>query len=93
MGTIDFYPNFGYDQPWSAFGLSGLIRSHNKAHDYFCESIAHPEKFITNKALVCDPSPGEPVLEKRSIPTVAQMGYFADKHARKGLFYVDVVSE
>ena len=57
LGTIDFYPNYGYRQPGSGgFQLAG---SHIRAIDLFIWSIANPGKFRT-----CDVLDGKPEFEK-----------------------------
>ena len=87
LGTIDFYPNWGCEQPGiEVLDISG---SHTRAVDLFTWSIKNPKKFITNEVLDHAPEYEKPVKKTCIVKyTEAQMGYFADKHAQKGLFYV-----
>ncbi|CAG2182613.1 unnamed protein product, partial [Oppiella nova] len=57
LGTIDFYPNYGYKQP-GAIGLH-IAGSHTRAIDLFIWSIANPGKFRTYELL-----DGVPEFEK-----------------------------
>lgn len=85
LGTVDFYPNYGYRQP----GAKAIAGSHSRATDLFTWSVSNPKKFITNEVL--DEAPGfeKPVETTHTVPYNAQMGYFANKRAQRGLFYLE----
>ena len=69
--------------------LLDISGSHTRAVDLFTWSIKNPKKFITNEVLDHAPEYEKPVKKTCIVKyTEAQMGYFADKHAQKGLFYV-----
>ena len=86
LGTIDFYPNYGYQQPGASKTIAG---SHSRVVDLFTWSVSNPKKFITNKVLDEAPGFGKPVEETHTVPYNAQMGYFANKRAKSGLFYLE----
>lgn len=86
LGTIDFYPNWGCEQP--GVGVLNISGSHNRVLDLFTWSIKNPRKFITNQILDHAPGYEAPVKKTRTASYKAQMGYFADKHVQKGLFYL-----
>ena len=92
-GTIDFYPNFGLaPQPGCKRRVQELAASHQRAIEYFINSIRDPDAFKSNQELAEKPEPENPVQDvKKANKNMAQMGYYADKgQITKGLFYVNV---
>lgn len=84
LGTIDFYPNFGWSQPTKGTpkakslpkndGISGLGAdgvSHKRAHEYFIWSISNRHKFKTN--LVLDESPRVDKIFHGAYPNVTSV--------------------
>jgi len=90
LGTIDFYPNYGWDQPGAGPVSSHLLAaSHLRAIDLFLWSIGNPERFGTNKVLDGTPAFEFPVTKVREVDTPAEMGYHAYRSsAREGNYYI-----
>ncbi|XP_077987052.1 pancreatic lipase-related protein 2-like [Glandiceps talaboti] len=85
-GTVDFYPNFGYQQPGrNAFDIAG---SHHSAIDYFIWSIPNPGKFATNQVLAGTPAYMKPVSKAKQVKETAEMGYHTLTH-HSGLYYLE----
>ena len=77
IGTIDFYPNFGYHQPGA--GTFTVAGSHLRAIDLFQWSITNPDKFLTTKVLDGVPDFEDPVTSFKATPYKAEMGFWADR--------------
>lgn len=88
LGTVDFYPNYGYDQP-GAIGVIGVL-DHRRAFEYFIYSIKNKGKFQTNTVLADTPDYCQPVEETKIVPETSEMGYYAEEYSTSGLHYVDV---
>jgi len=90
LGTIDFYPNFGYRQP----GISHfrIAESHHRSIQLFLWSIGNPGMFITNQVLDGIPGFEKPVDKVRYVSERVEMGYHFDC-SEKGLFYIETKAE
>jgi hypothetical protein len=88
MGTIDFYPNWGYHQPNS--GLS-IIANHNSSFEYFITSIRNPGHFKTNLKLATTPSYMRIEKETQVQEEWVEMGYHCK--GGTGCYYVDTKKE
>lgn len=76
-GSIDFYPNYGYDQPGAGgFKLAG---NHLRAIELFHWTITNPGKMITNKVLDGLPDYDEPVEKTIPAKISVEMGFYADR--------------
>ena len=93
LGTIDFYPNWGGEQPGVSYGSGMHGEDHHRAIAYFQWSIKHPTKFITNQVLTETPTYTNIKKETRRIGAKAQMGYFANYRKHDGLFYLKTNAE
>lgn len=77
IGTIDFYPNFGYHQPGA--GTFTVAGSHLRALQLFEWSITNKGKFITDQVLIKKPDFDEPVDGNTSSKYKTEMGYWSDQ--------------
>ena len=78
IGTMDFYPNFGYHQPNA--GTFTVAGSHLRALDLFQWSILNPGKFITSATLNAVPDYDDPVEAWIPGKYKVEMGYYADRY-------------
>src|SRR5699024_9967156 len=69
IGTLDFYPNFGYHQPGA--GTFTLAGSHLRSLELFAWSISNPDRFLTSDVLAGTPAFDEPV--DKAIPSKYQV--------------------
>ncbi|XP_070578692.1 phospholipase A1-like [Ptychodera flava] len=72
LGDIDFYPNYGFDQPMSPggrFSKRWPVESlgHSRAIELFIWSISHPEAFKTNLQLDDIPAYNKPVTNSSTM--------------------------
>ncbi|XP_070571895.1 pancreatic lipase-related protein 2-like [Ptychodera flava] len=87
LGDVDFYPNYGTEQP----GCSGIGGSHSRVLDYYNYTIKHPGVLTTNQVLDGTPGYEKPVKKtKRGRP--AEMGYYC-KRGYNGLYYISLAPE
>ncbi|XP_054165925.1 phospholipase A1-like [Oppia nitens] len=88
LGTIDFYPNYGYDQPGAGgFHIAG---SHTRVIDLFIWSISNPGKFCTYSLLDGLPEFEKPVKKLIRDVKCVEMGYhcFFGNYS-SGCYYVE----
>lgn len=75
-GTLDFYVNFGYDQPNAAdFTAAG---SHLRAIELFLWSIENFGELRSQFVLNGTPEIDKPVTKMKRVVMPAEMGYHAD---------------
>ncbi|OTF75416.1 Pancreatic triacylglycerol lipase-like protein [Euroglyphus maynei] len=77
IGTLDFYPNYGYHQPGA--GTFTVAGSHLRSLELFEWSITNPHKFLTEKVLSSTPDFDDPVNENEPTKYTAEMGFYADR--------------
>jgi hypothetical protein len=89
LGTIDFYPNFGFRQPGiSHFTIAG---SHHRSIELFIWSIANSGRFITNSILDGIPAFESPIEKTKYVSERVEMGFgFNTEH--QGLFFLETNS-
>ncbi|XP_013414959.1 phospholipase A1-like [Lingula anatina] len=87
LGTIDFYPNYGYEQPGVApFQTSA---QHHRAVQLFNWSIKNKGKFMTNQILDGTPAFEKPVKKLKTTENWAEMGCYADQSfCDRGLYFI-----
>lgn len=90
LGKIDFYPNWGYNQPGA--GYFTIAGSHHRAIEVFLWSITNPGKLVTNTVLVGRPDFEKPVKEVKYVVENVEMGYHFDEKC-EGLFYIETAGE
>ncbi|XP_070571975.1 phospholipase A1 1-like [Ptychodera flava] len=88
LGTVDFYPNYGYSQDGRDTFAGG---SHCRVLDYFVHSIRHPGKFTTNVALDGTPRYNVPVFKTKKGRSEAEMGYHC-KENFSGLYFISIAA-
>ncbi len=85
LGTVDFYPNYGYHQPGAGgFTIAG---SHMRSIDLFTWSISNSGKFTTYDLLDGTPEFEKPVKKVKRDAFSAEMGYYADCGNRPNGYY------
>jgi hypothetical protein len=91
LGTVDFYPNYGYCQPGAGeFKIAG---SHLRSIDLFTWSISNVGKFRTYDLLDGTPEFEKPVKKTKRDPICAEMGYYADCGNRpNGCYFIETNS-
>lgn len=92
LGKIDFYPNYGHNQPGIKYFL--LSGSHSRATELFIWSIDNPGKFRTNDQLVGDWI-GKTDLAKylEIAPESVEMGYHCNAESQtSGCYYLETNS-
>lgn len=83
IGHSDFYPNGGKNQP----GCSGVGCSHNRAWEYYAESITD-NKFVAQNC-----NSYRDFTKKRCEGSYAYMGGFTVDKTVSGVYYLDTNSE
>lgn len=78
LGTVDFYPNFGYEQPGCHYVPTIIACSHTRVLRLFSWSITNQGKFRTNLILDGIPKYGQPVDRANVSKYTVEMGYWAD---------------
>ena len=88
LGTVDFYPNGGRDQPGT--NILNLVRGHELAHQLFIWSIDNPGKLTTSDVFENAPT-YDKVDTKIKKGQEVEMGYHADKYPHmEGNYYLDI---
>ncbi|XP_070562322.1 phospholipase A1-like [Ptychodera flava] len=82
LGTVDFYPNYGYDQ---------LGIDHARVLDYYSFSIKNPGVLTTSRILDGTPDYENPVT-KTKLGEPAEMGYHC-KESSRGLYYIAITPD
>jgi len=89
-GTLDFYVNYGYNQPNAAdFTNAG---SHLRAIELFAWSIENPGELRTQFVLSTAPEVDKPVLKSKRVVQPAELGYWADGKCT-GNYYMETNGE
>lgn len=81
IGTVDFYPNYGWKQPGA--GLFEVAGSHTRATELFQWSIRNPGKFVTNLVLSTVPRFEEPANSSVRCGFNVEMGYYATSNVHR----------
>jgi hypothetical protein len=99
LGTVDFYPNYGYQQPdckscQGRFYVGACEECHSRAIDMFIWSISNPGKFKTNSMFDKPPDYKKPVKEYHLVSFYLEMGYYAEttSESYNGTFYLKTES-
>ncbi|XP_070562333.1 uncharacterized protein [Ptychodera flava] len=82
LGTVDFYPNYGYDQ---------VGFDHFRAMDYYNFSIKNPGVLTTNMILDGVPEQDKPIRQTKEGES-AEMGYYC-KESSRGLYYIPIAPD
>lgn len=89
-GTLDFYVNYGYDQPGaSPFTEAG---NHLRAIELFAWSIENPGELRTQFVLASAPEVDKPVTKTKRVVIPAELGYHADSKPT-GNYYLQTNGE
>ena len=96
IGTLDFYPNFGYHQPGA--GTFTVAGSHLRSLELFAWSITNPGKLLTSDVLAGTPDFDLPVDKAMPGQFQVEMGYYAKKSQlppknASTLFYIKTNSQ
>lgn len=93
-GHLDFYPNWGYQQPfwWDLLGPSFYfnpfgILSHQRSHELFTWSVSNPDKFVTSVRILGQPSLEAPPTKSERSEMIVEMGFHASP-TLEGNFYL-----
>ena len=88
LGTHDFYPNWGKNQPGHGKDKLEIKHSHKAAKKLFIYSIENPGKLITNQRLKEEPRRNK--IVKQSVDAAPiEMGYhLAATESNQGMYYV-----
>lgn len=89
LGTVDFYPNFGYRQP--GIGHFTIAGSHHRSIELFIWSIENSGQFVTNAVLDGTPAFEDPVEKVKYESDKIEMGFHFDE-SQSGLFYLETNS-
>ena len=92
MGTIDFYPNYGYLQPSTASKIAEVAFSHERSHVLFTRSIGHKGKLKTKERFEVAPSGSKKNPKHKASTAAVEMGYYADAGGNipTGLYYIKI---
>ncbi|XP_048489165.1 pancreatic triacylglycerol lipase [Plutella xylostella] len=90
IGHIDFYPNGGTSQPGCVFDFSGGC-AHNRAHEYFAESITSDVQFTAVRCVNYDElyNTGSCRGTGETLP----MGGFDIHYGKDGIYYLKTNAE
>ncbi|XP_070564507.1 phospholipase A1-like [Ptychodera flava] len=87
LGDVDFYPNYGTEQP----GCSSIGGSHSRVLDYYNYTIKNHGVLTANQVL--DGTPGyEKQVKKTKRGRPAEMGYYCEESSR-GLYYISITKD
>ena len=85
LGHMDFYPNYGYDQPGIGLHIAG---SHERSYELFIWSITNPGKFRTQDLCRTRPDYEKP-CDKFVKGEIGEMGFYADtSRSRSGNYFI-----